>query len=81
MHSQNRQGGHKPQGAASLDLRDDLNTPSVAEQRAAHWKVRFVHGDISLRHREDKTVAYIASRMPAIYAPFPRVLRNIVRFQ
>ncbi|KAG2638558.1 hypothetical protein PVAP13_2NG602520 [Panicum virgatum] len=41
MHSQNRQGGHKPQGAASLDLRDDLNTPSVAEQRAAHWKVRW----------------------------------------
>ena len=58
-------------------LLDDPNAPSGAEQRAARWKVRSAYGDIGLRYREDETVAYVASRMPAIYAACHRVLREV----
>ncbi|CAN6294555.1 unnamed protein product [Urochloa humidicola] len=60
-------------------LLDDPNAPSGAEQRAARWKVRSAYGDIGLRYREDETVAYVASRMPAIYAACHRVLREVRR--
>lgn len=58
---------------------DDPRAPSGAEQRAARWKVRSAYGDIGLRYREDETVAYVASRMPAIYAACHRVLREVRR--
>ena len=58
-------------------LLDDPNAPSGAEQRAARWKVRSAYGDIGLQYREDETVAYVASRMPAIYAACHRVLREV----
>lgn len=58
-------------------LLDDPNAPAGAEQRAARWKVRSAYGDIGLRYREDETVAYVASRMPAIYAACHRVLREV----
>ncbi|KAF2922365.1 hypothetical protein DAI22_07g107900 [Oryza sativa Japonica Group] len=60
-------------------LIDDPRAPSGAEQRAARWKVRSAYGDIGLRYREDETVAYVASRMPAIYAACHRVLREVRR--
>ncbi|CAN6306121.1 unnamed protein product [Urochloa humidicola] len=62
-------------------LLDDPNAPSGAEQRAARWKVRSAYGDIGLRYREDETVAYVASRMPAIYAACHRVLREVRNHQ
>ncbi|GJM91258.1 hypothetical protein PR202_ga07617 [Eleusine coracana subsp. coracana] len=61
-------------------LLDDPNAPAGAEQRAARWKVRSAYGDIGLRYREDETVAYVASRMPAIYAACHRVLREVRGF-
>jgi hypothetical protein len=58
-------------------LLDDPNASAGAEQRAARWKMRSSYGDIGLRYREDETVAYIASCMPAIYAACHRVLREV----
>lgn len=58
-------------------LLDDPRAPAGPEQRAARWKVRSAYGDIGLRYREDETVAYVASRMPAIYAACHRVLREV----
>ncbi|KAG8092314.1 hypothetical protein GUJ93_ZPchr0012g19203 [Zizania palustris] len=60
-------------------LLDDPRAPSGAEQRAARWKVRSAYGDIGLRYSEDETVAYVASRMPAIYSACHRVLREVRR--
>jgi hypothetical protein len=58
-------------------LLDEPNAPAGAEQWAARWKVRSAYGDIGLRYREDETVAYVASRMPAIYAACHCVLREV----
>jgi ribosomal protein RSM22 (predicted rRNA methylase) len=58
-------------------LLDEPNAPADAEQWAARWKVRSAYGDIGLRYREDETVAYVASRMPAIYAACHCVLREV----
>ncbi|KAM3402743.1 hypothetical protein ACQJBY_006513 [Aegilops geniculata] len=60
-------------------LLDDPHAPASAEQRTARWKVQSSYGDIGLRYREDETVAYVASRMPAIYAACHRVLREVRR--
>jgi hypothetical protein len=61
------------------ELLDDPNAPAGAEQRAPRWKVRSAYGDIGLRYCEDETVAYVTSRMPAIYAACHRVLREVRR--
>jgi 5-oxoprolinase (ATP-hydrolysing) len=58
-------------------LIDDPHAPVGAEQRTARWKVRSAYGDIGLQYRADETVAYVASRMPAIYAACHRVLREV----
>lgn len=60
-------------------LIDDPHAPVGAEQRTARWKVRSAYGDIGLQYRADETVAYVASRMPAIYAACHRVLREVRR--
>ncbi|CAD6204227.1 unnamed protein product [Miscanthus lutarioriparius] len=72
-------GAELAAAATRSALLDDPNAPSGAEQRAARWKVRSAYGDIGLRYREDETVAYVASRMPAIYAACHRVLREVRR--
>ncbi|KQJ97493.1 probable S-adenosyl-L-methionine-dependent RNA methyltransferase RSM22, mitochondrial [Brachypodium distachyon] len=60
-------------------LLDDPHAPAGAEQRTARWKVQSSYGDTGLQYREDETVAYVASRMPAIYAACHRVLREVRR--
>jgi hypothetical protein len=70
-------GAELAAAATRAALLDDPNAPSGAEQRSARWKVRSAYGDIGLRYREDETVAYVASRMPAIYAACHRVLREV----
>lgn len=48
-------------------------------QRSGRWKIRSAYGDIGLRYREDETVAYVASRMPAVYSACYRVLKEVRR--
>lgn len=72
-------GAELAAAATRAALLDDPNAPLGADQRSARWKVRSAYGDIGLRYREDETVAYVASRMPAIYAACHRVLREVRR--
>lgn len=46
-------------------------------QRSGRWKIRSAYGDIGLRYKEDETVAYVASRMPAVYSACYRVLKEV----
>lgn len=46
-------------------------------QRSGRWKIRSAYGDIGLRYGEDETVAYVASRMPAVYSAIYRVLKEV----
>ena len=70
-------GAELAAAATRGSLIDDPHAPVGAEQRTARWKVRSVYGDIGLQYRADETVAYVASRMPAIYAACHRVLREV----
>lgn len=49
---------------ASLELVEDP-LKSIT-QRWGRWKIRSAYGDIGLRCREDKSVACMALRMPAV---------------
>lgn len=48
-------------------------------QRSGRWKIRSAYGDIGLTYTEDETVAYVASRMPAVYSAIYRVLKEVRR--
>ncbi|KAI3862214.1 hypothetical protein MKX03_037384, partial [Papaver bracteatum] len=37
------------------------------------------YGDCGLKYRDDKTLAYVASRMPAVYSACHRILREVRR--
>ncbi|KAF3321354.1 methyltransferase-like protein 17 [Carex littledalei] len=63
--------------STSRALVEDPHRP--VENRAARWKIQSAYGDIGLRYREDETVAYVASRMPAVYTAIHRVLREVRR--
>ncbi|OAY78496.1 Methyltransferase-like protein 17, mitochondrial [Ananas comosus] len=63
--------------SASRDLVEDPHRP--VDHRSARWKIRSAYGDIGLKYREDETIAYIASRMPAVYSACHRVLREVRR--
>lgn len=63
--------------SVSRDLVEDpLRLP---DHRSARWKVRSAYGDIGLLYRDDETVAYVASRMPAVYSACHRVLKEVRR--
>ncbi|KAG6497917.1 hypothetical protein ZIOFF_045825 [Zingiber officinale] len=47
--------------------------------RSGRWKIQSAYGDIGVKYSEDETVAYVASRMPAIYSACHRVLREVRR--
>jgi ribosomal protein RSM22 (predicted rRNA methylase) len=61
--------------STSRALVEDPHHP--VETRAARWKIQSAYGDIGLQYKEDETVAYVASRMPAVYAAIYRVLREV----
>ncbi|THU74529.1 hypothetical protein C4D60_Mb04t34340 [Musa balbisiana] len=63
--------------SAYRDLVDDPFRP--VEHRAGRWKIQSAYGDIGLKYRDDETVAYVASRMPAVYSACHRVLREVRR--
>lgn len=49
------------------------------EKTSQRWKIESKYGDIGLKYREDETVAYVASRMPAVYSACYRVLSEVRR--
>ncbi|KAK9067931.1 hypothetical protein SSX86_012042 [Deinandra increscens subsp. villosa] len=43
------------------------------------WKIKSNYGDIGLKYRDDQTIAYVASRMPAVFSACHRVLTEVKR--
>ncbi|KAK6146491.1 hypothetical protein DH2020_020360 [Rehmannia glutinosa] len=62
--------------STSKELVED---PLKAMERSQRWKVKTAYGDIGLKYQEDQTIAYVASRMPAVYSALYRVLSEVRR--
>lgn len=63
--------------SVSRELVEDPFRP--IEHGGARWKIRSAYGDIGLKYKEEETVAYVASRMPAVYSACHRVLKEVRR--
>ncbi|CAH9065757.1 unnamed protein product [Cuscuta epithymum] len=64
-----------PTTTAKEIMQDPLNSIGCSKR----WKVQSVYGDIGLKYQEDETLAYVASRMPAVYSALYRVLSEVRR--
>uniref|UniRef100_A0A5B7BD60 Methyltransferase-like protein 17, mitochondrial n=1 Tax=Davidia involucrata TaxID=16924 RepID=A0A5B7BD60_DAVIN len=62
--------------STSKELVED---PLKSMERSKRWKIKSSYGDIGLKYRDDQTVAYVASRMPAVYSACYRVLSEVRR--
>lgn len=62
--------------STSKELVED---PLKSMECSKRWKIKSSYGDIGLKYREDQTVAYVASRMPAVYSACYRVLSEVRR--
>ncbi|RZC70894.1 hypothetical protein C5167_034066 [Papaver somniferum] len=49
------------------------------DQLGKRWKIKTSYGDCGLKYRDDETLAYVASRMPAVYSACHRILREVRR--
>lgn len=47
--------------------------------QSRRFKIQSTYGDIGLKYGDDQTVAYVASRMPAVFSACHRVLREVRR--
>ncbi|KAL6005635.1 hypothetical protein ACLOJK_006205 [Asimina triloba] len=56
-----------------------VQDPLKSMERSQRWKIKTSYGDVGLRYRDDETLAYVASRMPAVYSACHRVLREVRR--
>ena len=63
--------------STSKELVED---PLKSMQSSKRWKIKSAYGDIGLKYRDDETIAYVASRMPAVYAACYRVLSEVTQF-
>lgn len=61
--------------STSKELVED---PLKSMECSKRWKIKSSYGDIGLKYREDQTVAYVASRMPAVYSACYRVLSEVI---
>lgn len=59
--------------------RELVEDPLKSMERSKRWKIKSAYGDIGLKYRDDETVAYVASRMPAVYSACYRVLSEVRR--
>jgi len=49
-----------------------------ANERSKRWKLKSSYEDAGLRYKDDETLAYVATRMPAVYCAAHRVLREVL---
>lgn len=61
--------------------RDLLENPqkSLESSSSKRWKLATSYGDMGLKYRENEALAYMASRMPAVYSACYRILREVRR--
>lgn len=63
--------------SASRELVED---PLKSVECSRRWKITSAYGDIGLKYKDEETVAYVASRMPAVYSACFRVLKEVLLF-
>ncbi|KAL9406643.1 hypothetical protein Peur_003615 [Populus x canadensis] len=56
-----------------------VEDPFKSMERSKRWKIKSSYGDIGLNYRDDETIAYVASRMPAVFSACYRVLSEVRR--
>ncbi|KAJ6426401.1 hypothetical protein OIU84_022085 [Salix udensis] len=56
-----------------------VEDPFKSMDRSKRWKIKSSYGDIGLNYRDDETIAYVASRMPAVFSACYRVLSEVRR--
>nr|DAD46326.1 TPA_asm: hypothetical protein HUJ06_004556 [Nelumbo nucifera] len=64
---------------ATSTSKELVEDPLKSMERSKRWKIKTSYGDIGLKYRDDETVAYVASRMPAVCSACHRVLREVRR--
>lgn len=58
-----------------------VEDPLQGVDQSQRWKIKSSYGDIGLTYRDDETIAYVASRMPAVFSACHRVLKEVFFFQ
>ncbi|XP_021905126.1 methyltransferase-like protein 17, mitochondrial [Carica papaya] len=56
-----------------------IEDPLKSMERSQRWKIKSSYGDIGLKYRDDEAIAYVASRMPAVYSACHRIFSEIRR--
>ena len=56
-------------------MEDPLKSVEQSKQR---WKIKSSYGDIGFKYMDDETIAYVASRTPAVFSACHRVLKEVV---
>nr|XP_043628666.1 uncharacterized protein LOC122600075 [Erigeron canadensis] len=64
---------------AASTARELVEDPFKYVGCSKRWKIRSNYGDIGLKYRDDQTIAYVASRMPAVFSACHRVLNEVRR--
>nr|GMD01543.1 rsm22-cox11 tandem protein 2, mitochondrial-like [Ipomoea batatas] len=59
--------------------REIVEDPLKSVGCSKRWKIQSAYGDIGLRYQEGEAIAYVASRMPAVYSALYRVLSEVRR--
>ncbi|KAI9115321.1 hypothetical protein K1719_013640 [Acacia pycnantha] len=62
--------------STSKELVED---PFKSVVQSKRWKIKSSYGDIGLTYKDDETIAYMASRMPAVYSACYRILKEVRR--
>ncbi|CAI9093373.1 OLC1v1028863C1 [Oldenlandia corymbosa var. corymbosa] len=62
--------------STSKELVED---PLKSTESSKRWKITSAYGDIGLTYRDDESIAYVASRMPAVFSACYRVLTEVRR--
>lgn len=62
---------------ATTTSREIVEDPLKSSEKSKRWKITSSYGDIGLTYRNDETIAYVASRMPAVYSACYRVLKEV----
>ncbi|XP_044465187.1 methyltransferase-like protein 17, mitochondrial [Mangifera indica] len=59
--------------------KDLFEDPLKSIEQSKRWKIKSAYGDIGLKYGDDESIAYVASRMPAVYSACYRVLSEVRR--
>ncbi|XP_008437428.2 uncharacterized protein LOC103482845 [Cucumis melo] len=64
---------------AATTSKELVEDPLKSVEQSQRWKIKSVYGDIGFQYTDDETIAYVASRMPAVFSACYRVLNEVRR--